>query len=198
MKKKVLIGIVLLCLVGVILFFTFRKNTENSLGDIVGTPDNTTYELRSYMTSKTFYITGPKGYEYDEDKTDVWNSEAVFEKSNKIDTSLTYRFESSEMDEYFESRKKVCYENRLDSDYCKNLTWQDTKNLTVNGNEIAYVKVTYYDGSTYWNDIYSMATIHGWTIRCDITQYGETNNFDSDSKLLKDAWEISFTDEDDK
>ena len=31
----------------------------------------------------------------------------------------------------------------------------------------------------------------------EITQYGETNSFESDSKLLNDAWEISFTDEDD-
>lgn len=197
MKKKVLIGIVVLCLVGVILFFIFGKNAENSLGDVVGTTDNTTYELRSYTTSKTFYMTGPKGYKYDEDSTGTWNSKAVFDKSNKMDTSLTYSFVSSEMDKYFESRKKSRYEEYLDSDYYKNLTWQDKKTLTVNGNEITYVKVTYNDSSTYYNNIYSMATVHGWKICCEITQDGETNSFESDSKLLKDAWEISFTDEDD-
>lgn len=196
MKKKVLIGIILLCLVGVILFLGFRKKIQNNAGNIVETNNNTTYELRSYTTSKTFYITGPKGYKYDEDRTGTWNSKAVFDKSNKIDTSLTYSFESSEMDEYFESRKRVSYEKRLDSDYYKNLTWQDTKTLMVNGNQITYVKITYNDGSTYYNDIYSMVTVHGWTICCEITQYGESNDFDSDSKLLKEAWEISFTEED--
>ena len=197
MKKKVLIGIAVLCILGVILFLAFGKETENNTGNIIGSNNNTTYKLRSYTTSKTFYMTGPKGYKYDDDRTGTMHSKAVFDKSNKIDTSLTYSFESSEMDEYFESRKRVCYEKRLDSEYYKNLTWQDTKTLTVNDNEITYVKVTYNDGSTYYNDIYSMATVHGWTICCEITQYGETNSFESDSKLLKDAWEISFTDEDD-
>lgn len=196
MKNKVVIGIILLCLIGVILFLTFGDNTENNLGDIVGITDNTTYELSYNMSVKTFYITGPKGYKYNEDRTGTWNSKAIFEKENKIYTSLTYSFEYSEMDEYFKSIKFVHYENRLDSEYYKNLTWQDTKTLTVNDNEITYVKVTHNDGSTYWNEIFSMATVNGWRISCEITQYGDSNSFDSESKLLKDAWEISFTEED--
>ena len=160
-----------------------------------GTNPNTTYELSYNMDVKTFYITGPKGYKYNEDRTGTWNSKAIFEKEDKIYTSLTYSFKSYEMDEYFESRKEVCYDSRLDSDYYKNLTWQDIKTLTVNDNEITYVKVTYNDDLGYNSEIYSMATVHGWTIICEITQYGESDNLESDSKLLKDAWEISFTEE---
>lgn len=196
MKKKMLIGIILLCVVLVILFLVFWKKTENNEKNIGETTDNTTYKLTSYTTSKTFYITGPKGYKYDEDQTGTFNSKAVFDKSNNIDTSLIYSFESMEMDKYFESKKRVCYENRLDSDYYKNLAWQDQKTENVNGHEIRYVKVTYNDGTTYYNEIYSMATVQGWTISCEITQDGETNSFESDSKLIEDAWEISFIDED--
>lgn len=184
MKNKVLTGIILLGLLGVVLFFTFG---ENNLGDSGGITDNTTYELRSYTSGTTFYMTGPKGYKYDENRTGSFHSKAIFDKSNKINTSLTYSFEAAGMNRYFESTKSACYENRLDSDYHKNLTWQDTKTLTVNDNEVTYVKVTYNDGSTYYNNIYSIETVHGRAICCEIAQYGESDNFESDSKLLKEA-----------
>lgn len=183
--KKVLIGIILLCLAGAILFLT----TKN----IIGTTETPTYQLRSFTTSKTFYITGPKGYKYNEDRTGIWNSNAIFDKSSKKITSLTYTFESSPMNEVFERRKRISYEGKLDSNYYKNLTWQDAKTLTVNDTEITYVKITYNNGSEYYNDIYSLATIHGWQISCEITQSGESAKFDSDSKLLNEAWQISFT-----
>lgn len=160
-----------------------------------GTDANTTYELSYNMSVKTFYITGPKGYKYNADRNGTWNSKATFEKEKKIYTSLTYSFKSYEIDEYFESIKKICYDERLDSDYYKNLTWKDTKTVTINDKEVTYVKVTHNDGSTYWNEIFSMTTVNGWRIICEIMQYGDSNNFDSDSKLLKDAWEISFTEE---
>lgn len=198
MKKKLLIGI--LCLSCVILALGFTKlvltkrdgNDYKTVSEIV---DNSTYELRSYMTSKTFYITAPNGYEYDDDKTGTWNSKAVFTKENQIDTTLTYSFTVKDIDEYLETKKKTCYENKLESKYYHNLTLQDEKIINVNNNEIKYIKITYNDNNKYYNYIYSITSVDDWTIYCEIRQYNDSDNFDSDSKLIEDAWEISFSEE---
>lgn len=196
MKKKILIGIILLCILGVVLFLVFRKKAENNSGDVIATQNNATYELRSYTTSHTFYMTGPKGYIYDKDRSGTFNSKAEFNKKNTIDTTLVYSFESKEINKYLESIKKSRYDSRLNSDYYKNLTWQDKKTVTVNDKEITYVKLTFNDDSTYNSYIYSISSVFGWPISCEISQYGDSDNFDSDSKLLHDAWEISFNEKD--
>lgn len=215
MKKKILISIIVLvcvCILVGITFFVFRKKAENnsaqnatsntvskneskSTNNSEKSNKNTgdeKYKLRSYTSSKTFYITGPEGYTYNDKRTGTMDSRAEFRKDN---SSFVYSFEEEEINEYVETKKKSTYGRREGSNYYKDLTWQDAKTITVNNNEVTYVKVTYNDGSKYHNEIYSISKSSGWLISCEITQSSDLDNFEEDGQILKEAWEISFTTE---
>ncbi len=215
MKKKILISIIVLvcvCILVGITFFVFRKKAENnsaqnatsntvskneskSTNNSEKSNKNTgdeKYKLRSYTSSKTFYITGPEGYTYNDKRTGTMDSRAEFRKDN---SSFVYSFEEEEINEYVETKKKSTYGRREGSNYYKDLTWQDAKTITVNNNEVTYVKVTYNDGSKYHNEIYSISKSSGWLISCEITQSSDSDNFEEDGQILKEAWEISFTTE---
>lgn len=215
MKKKILISIIVLvcvCILVGITFFVFRKKAENnsaqnatsntvskneskSTNNSEKSNKNTgeeKYKLRSYTSSKTFYITGPEGYTYNDKRTGTMDSRAEFRKDN---SSFVYSFEEEEINEYVETKKKSTYGRREGSNYYKDLTWQDAKTITVNNNEVTYVKVTYNDGSKYHNEIYSISKSSGWLISCEITQSSDSDNFEEDGQILKEAWGISFTTE---
>lgn len=215
MKKNILISIIVLvcvCILVGITFFVFRKKAENnsaqnatsntvskneskSTNNSEKSNKNTgdeKYKLRSYTSSKTFYITGPEGYTYNDKRTGTMDSRAEFRKDN---SSFVYSFEEEEINEYVETKKKSTYGRREGSNYYKDLTWQDAKTITVNNNEVTYVKVTYNDGSKYHNEIYSISKSSGWLISCEITQSSDSDNFEEDGQILKEAWGISFTTE---
>ena len=215
MKKKILISIIVLvcvCILVGITFFVFRKKAENnsaqnatsntvskneskSTNNSEKSNKNTEdekYKLRSYTSSKTFYITGPEGYTYNDKRTGTMDSRAEFRKDN---SSFVYSFEEEEINEYVETKKKSTYGRRQGSNYYKDLTWQDAKTITVNNNEVTYVKVTYNDGSKYHNEIYSISKSSGWLISCEITQSSDSDNFEEDGQILKEVWGISFTTE---
>ena len=113
MKKKILISIIVLvcvCILVGITFFVFRKKAENnsaqnatsntvskneskSTNNSEKSNKNTgdeKYKLRSYTSSKTFYITGPEGYTYNDKRTGTMDSRAEFRKDN---SSFVYSFE---------------------------------------------------------------------------------------------------------
>jgi hypothetical protein len=215
MKKKILISIIVLvcvCILVGITFFAFRKKAENNsaqnaTSDTVSKNESKStnnseksnkntgdekFKLRSYTSSKTFYITGPEGYTYNDERTGIMNSTAEFRKGN---SRLIYSFEEEEISKYVENKKKSTYERRQGLNYCKDLIWQDAKTITVNNNEVTYVKVTYNDGSKYHNEIYSISKSSGWLISCEITQSSDSDNFEEDGQILKEAWGISFTTE---